>query len=328
MAASLLKEAIVDFFFAMYPAEASVFTASDAFVVCVCLCVYSFVASVVTGNCSKVDQLWSITPVVYVWMYYHQYHNEAGARPHHDRLLLLCCLITLWGGRLTYNFWKKGGYGNLISHEEDYRWPVLRDLIASPLAFFVFNLTFIATYQNLLLFLIAAPSAYEIMTQTSAVTLTFKDLAFAASFLFFLAMETIADQQHWNFQTKKYDFSGKERLNHKNRDIREGFYTGGLFRYCRHPNYFAEQMMWVSVACAPLAADGWTAHGREAAVLGHFIGVILLILLFQGSMAFGEYITLSKYPGYAAYQQSTSQCLPVPWSPILWELEAAERKKK
>ena len=41
-------------------------------------------------------------------------------------------------------------------------------------------------------------------------------------------------------------------------------------------------------------------------------GVIFLILLFQGSMAFSESITLSKYPSYADYQLFTSQCIPVP----------------
>ncbi len=41
-------------------------------------------------------------------------------------------------------------------------------------------------------------------------------------------------------------------------------------------------------------------------------GFIILILLFQGSMSFGESITLSKYPAYADYQLRTSQCVPFP----------------
>ena len=51
-------------------------------------------------------------------------------------------------------------YGNLITHEEDYRWPILRKKM-HPILFLIFNLTFIATYQNVLLFLIAAP-VYEL----------------------------------------------------------------------------------------------------------------------------------------------------------------------
>jgi hypothetical protein len=37
-------------------------------------------------------------------------------------------------------------YGNLIHHEEDYRWPILRAKM-HPLVFQIFNLTFIACYQ-------------------------------------------------------------------------------------------------------------------------------------------------------------------------------------
>jgi steroid 5-alpha reductase family enzyme len=40
------------------------------------------------------------------------------------------------------------------------------------------------------------------------------------------------------------------------------------------------------------------------------VGILLLVMLFQCSMAFGESITSSKYPLYKQYQKSTSQCIP------------------
>jgi steroid 5-alpha reductase family enzyme len=66
--------------------------------------VYSFVWSIICHNYSKVDQIWSVIPIVYVWIYFFQYPVV------HYRLLVLCILVTLWGSRLTFNFWRKGGY--------------------------------------------------------------------------------------------------------------------------------------------------------------------------------------------------------------------------
>eukprot|EP00600_Ochromonadales_sp_CCMP1393_P010006 CAMPEP_0174955158 /NCGR_PEP_ID=MMETSP0004_2-20121128/828_1 /TAXON_ID=420556 /ORGANISM="Ochromonas sp., Strain CCMP1393" /LENGTH=109 /DNA_ID=CAMNT_0016203059 /DNA_START=534 /DNA_END=863 /DNA_ORIENTATION=- len=88
-------------------------------------------------------------------------------------------------------------------------------------------------------------------------------------------------------------------------EIRQGFYQSGLFKYSRHPNYFAEQSMWVTVYLFSITPPGsklvnWT-----------ITGCIQLILLFMGSMSFGESITLGKYPEYQEYQKSTSQCIPM-----------------
>lgn len=118
---------------------------------------YSFLWSLLGRNCSKVDQIWSVTPVVFAWHFLLHHLLREGVL--HARLTLLAVLVSLWGVRLTYNFYRKGGYGDLLTHEEDYRWPILRKMM-HPFVFWVlFNLCFIATYQNVLLFLIAAPAA-------------------------------------------------------------------------------------------------------------------------------------------------------------------------
>ena len=70
------------------------------------------------------------------------------------RLLLMTALVALWGGRLTFNFARKGGYRK---GGEDYRWAVVRRRMPTR-AFAVFNVLFIAGYQNLLLLLISLPA--------------------------------------------------------------------------------------------------------------------------------------------------------------------------
>lgn len=260
---------------------------------------YSFVWSILCNNVSKVDQIWSIIPVVYSWLFwFHHFLNNDGVA--HLRLTVVTLLMTAWGVRLTYNFWIKGGYGNLITHEEDYRWPILRERM-HPAVFFLFNLTFIATYQNTLLYLIAFPT-YFVMKGPSA-AFTWVDLFASAAFLSFFAMETIADRQHYLFQTYKCSLSPSERKKHPIKDVREGFYQSCLWKYSRHPNYFAEQSMWVCVYCFVIPATGRIFHPS-------CIGWILLVILFQGSMAFSESITKAKYPAYSEYQKRVSCCIP------------------
>jgi steroid 5-alpha reductase family enzyme len=49
-----------------------------------------------------------------------------------------------WSTRLTYNYWRKGGY---TVGSEDYRWELLQKKIKGPL-WFIFNVTFISLIQS------------------------------------------------------------------------------------------------------------------------------------------------------------------------------------
>ena len=298
--------------------EDSCFAAHDSLASGIYLCcafiIYSFVWSIVGRNCSKVDQIWSIVPVVYCWHFFLHYCSTTNEI--HYRMLLLASLVTLWGTRLTYNFWRKDGYGTFFTHEEDYRWPILRKKM-HPVVFLIFNLTFIATYQNVLLFWIAVP-AYEVINGPREIAVG--DLVVAGLFAALLIMETVADEQHWVFQSLKHSIPPEQRSKLADPELRQGFYTSGLFKYSRHPNYFAEQAMWLCVflySTTPTIAAGLAASLPLAQIAQQCLhwtglGCIQLMLLFQGSMNFGESITLSKYPAYKDYQAVTSMCIPMP----------------
>lgn len=153
-------------------------------------------------------------------------------------------------------------------------------------------------------------------------------------------IESLADLQHYKFQTLKYSLSPEQRTSHPDGDIRRGFFTSGLFALSRHPNYFAEQSMWVVVYLFSSSHMNISSFSRQ--LLASFpvyqgvlqygvnwtaLGCLLLILLFQGSATFGESVTAKKYPAYRLYQQHTSQFIP--WLPMdkrLFDLE--DRKKK
>src|SRR4051812_43410823 len=161
-------------------------------ITCAVFAALCWVGSLLTGNCSQVDRLWSIAPPLYVISF------AAAAGFGDPRLDVMTILTVLWGARLTYNFARKGGYKR---GSEDYRWPVLRKRLG-PVAFQLLNVTFIATYQNVLLFLIALPAWAAYLGRAAPFGLL--DAVATAGFLLFLAGETIADQQQWTFQSDKH----------------------------------------------------------------------------------------------------------------------------
>lgn len=97
-----------------------------------------FLVSELTRNYSQVDKLWSIMPIVYTWYF-------AGAGGWDSRMVLMAVLATIWGLRLSYNFWRRGGYRWPVwEGEEDYRWGVLRQmpLLQGRLRWGLFNFFF------------------------------------------------------------------------------------------------------------------------------------------------------------------------------------------
>ncbi|WP_106394804.1 DUF1295 domain-containing protein [Enhygromyxa salina] len=248
---------------------------------CAAVAASCWLLSVVTREYSWVDRVWSIAPVAYVGYF-------AWASGWTPRLVLIAALVLAWGARLTFNYARKGGYA---PGGEDYRWAALREAM-SPTAFQVFNFVFIAGFQNALLLLLSLP-AWAAARQTTP--LGWIDAALAFAFVVLLGVETVADQQQWRFQTDK-------RAALERGEPAQPFLTSGLFRYSRHPNFFAEQGMWWVVALFALAAGA-----RDWAVI--FAGPVILVALFQGSTAFTEALSLRKYPSYADYQRSTSKLI-------------------
>lgn len=247
----------------------------------------TWIASLITGDHSWVDRIWSIVPIVYVGAFW------AATGFTDPRLMIMSVLVLLWGARLTFNFARKGGYTGV----EDYRWPILRARM-SPAQFQVFNLLFIVIFQNALLLLIALPALVAYENQATPVGPV--DLLLAALILALLVGEFVADQQQWDFQ------KAKAAAIAAGREPEQRFVTSGLWRFSRHPNFFFEQAQW------------WVLYLMGAAALGaplHWtiVGPVLLTALFIGSTRFTEEITAAKYPEYAEYQRRTSMLIP--WIP-------------
>ena len=68
-----------------------------------------FVLNIVTKDYSWVDRIWSLLPIAFAGhLLYYQVHCDNVLVT--LRQWIMFGFITLWGLRLTYNFYRKGGY--------------------------------------------------------------------------------------------------------------------------------------------------------------------------------------------------------------------------
>lgn len=255
-----------------------------------------FAVGHLTHNNSQVDKLWSILPIGYAWY-------VAYAFGFSDRLVLMAVLVTVWGARLTYNFSRRGAYRwKFWTGEEDYRWEILRNNTLfkdKPGRWFLFHLFFICLYQNGLILLFTLPILVAAKATDQSITLI--DVLLSCAMLLFIVIETVADQQQWNFHQEK------NRLKSSGQSLPEpyakGFVSSGLWKLVRHPNYACEQSIWIVFYFFSVVATGQWVNWSMA-------GCLLLVILFQGSSDFSEGISASKYPAYTDYQNKTGRFFP------------------
>lgn len=108
------------------------------------------------------------------------------------------------------------------------------------------------------------------------------------------------------YQSAKYEYrrTGKVTPGYEKADLERGFVTSGLWAYSRHPNFFAEQAIWIVLY-------QWSCYASNSLYGWMGIGAALLVLLFQGSTAFTESITAGKYPEYSEYQAQIGRIVPM-----------------
>jgi len=264
------------------------------FAVLIIVAIGCLVISELTRNYSQVDKLWSLVPIIYSWITMAAFPSV--------RLYIMAALVTMWGLRLSYNFYRKGGY-NIIpwKGEEDYRWKVLREnpLLKGRFRFGLFNLFFISFYQNALIFLISTPLLLAALNDGN--TMNIIDLVAATVMFTFIVLESIADNQLFRFQGEKKGLRKGNPIYGKS--LEKGFMSEGFWRHVRHPNFTSEQAIWASFYFFSVAASGKWLNFTIA-------GPLLLILLFIGSSAMTESISSGKYPEYKTYKKEVPKFIP------------------
>lgn len=266
-------------------------------IVTLCSVAYCFIVGELARNNSQMDKLWSILPIAYTWII-------ASMGGFSIRLVVMAVLATLWGARLTYNFARKGAYSiKFWSGEEDYRWVLLRQRkeFQPRWKWMIFDLLFISLYQNVLVLIITFPA---LLTVDSPKEFGVVDAIAAIMMLAFIIYETVADEQQWRFHSRKHELLAQgKKLEELPAPYNKGFNTTGLWGVSRHPNYLAEQSIWVAFYVFSIGAGVGVFNWS-------MIGALLLIVLFMGSSVVGEEISASKYPEYKQYCQQVSKFFP------------------
>jgi len=120
------------------------------------------------------------------------------------------------------------------------------------------------------------------------------------------AMETVADAQKLAFLRKMSALGEKNKVC----DV-------GLWKYTRHPNYFAEWMVWNALVIA--AIPSWLAlQANESLFIWIALGLGLLFvsrimyvsLVYATGAVPSEYYSLQKRPDYEAYKKRVNMFFP------------------
>ena len=212
--------------------------------------------------------------------------------------------------RLTFNIWRRGGFKAGV---EDYRWEVLRARLKNPLLLFMFNVLYICLAQSMLLMLHTAPTYVFLLLAAvpEGHTLGASDLVFTLILILMIFIEYLADQQQWEFQSAKkaYQTTASVPPEFTNTfttdDLKRGFVVNGLWSWCRHSNFAAEQAIWLTLYL-------WACYDTRTYFNWSGIGVFALILLFHGSTIVTEEISAGKYPQYKEYQTRVGKFIPRP----------------
>jgi steroid 5-alpha reductase family enzyme len=259
-------------------------------------CVMTLVVYVLwLGNdhLSYIDKIWGLTPVVAGLAFILQ--NSVCSLGFSNTFIFCKVLImAVWGLRLTYNFARKGG----MSMEEDYRWNYVRKMFPQRIVYHIFVFGFVCFYQSLLLWTLIAPLTVRKVQPFDA-----QDIILSGLMLFFIATEAIADQQQWDFhELKKLAAKDKSKAE-LDQDVKRGFLTKGLWKLCRHPNFFSELAIWFCMY--------FFSVGPETGLINWTIVPWLFLLsIFIGSTPFTEKITRSKYPEYDQHIASSWALIP------------------
>lgn len=155
--------------------------------------------------------------------------------------------------------------------------------------------------------MITAPAYLHILASTLPITpiWSLTDLVLSRGLLLALLVEAFADQQQWVYQSAKaaYRTTGVVPRGYTKADLDRGFVVTGLWSFCRHPNYTAEQAIWVLVyqwSCL-VSGELWNWTG---------LGAVAYLALFQGSVRLTENITAEKYKEYKEYQKMVNTFVP------------------
>ncbi|XP_039127854.1 uncharacterized protein LOC120263941 isoform X2 [Dioscorea cayenensis subsp. rotundata] len=205
----------------------------------------------------------------------------------HFRQIVLTVLVVIWGFRLGLFLLMR-----ILQWGEDRRFDEMRNNLGKLAVFWMFQAVWVWTVSLPVTVVNASNRNPSVQA---------RDIIGWIMWSIGITIEATADQQ---------------KLIFKNSPVNKGKWCNvGVWRYCRHPNYFGEILLWwgIFVASTPVL------HGAEWLVI--FGPVFLtLLLLFVSGVPLLEESADKRYGGieeYRLYKNTTSPLVPLP--PAIYE---------
>lgn len=234
-----------------------------------------FCFSTVFTNSSVYDPYWSVQPIVIVVMY------AIAEQKLTLTMILPLVAVLVWGVRLTANW--AYSFRGIEAKYEDWRYQELREKTGK--WFLLVNFFGIHLVPTLIVYACVLPVVYtfEYAPAFSAWSAVF----FALSILAIL-LECVADCTLHKFK----------------KEGGTGFLRKGLWKYCRHPNYLGEILMWWGIALAAVCV-----MPRFAWLIVGAVANTVLFLAVSIPMADRHQ---SRKEGFELYKKNTWSLCPLP----------------
>ncbi len=258
-------------------------------VTCICTIVI-WIFSVANGNSSIYDPYWVIAPP-FLAVAIKASGGGGLFGPWNLRQVCIFICLFIWAGRY-HIFYRWSGWSTGLLHE-DWRYEQMRNF---PLPYWLISLLGMHLFPTLLVYFAFAPAALVLGALPSLqASFNFLDVIGLAGAISAVAILYFADEQLRKFRlTNEYSLGGT--------------YTGGLWKYSRHPNYFGEVLFWLSMI--PFAVAAGIAGNSPVLV---FAGPIVMALFFRFSAWLMDVRSLQRRLEYRKVMESTSPM--VPWPP-------------
>jgi steroid 5-alpha reductase family enzyme len=235
-----------------------------------------FAFSVFFNNSSLYDPYWSVAPIPIA-----AYWLGCNPEPPGPRQIAIISLIALWGIRLTAN-WLARWHG---LSDEDFRYVEIRQ--KSGHWYWPASLVAIHLMPSVWVFLGLLPVLPAL--STAGRSIGWLDLVALSTTTTAVLVEAVADLQLRAFL--------------KGRGDRAAILDTGLWKLCRHPNYFGEVLFWWGLFLFGMAADpkwSWTA-----------VGPISITLLFSlVSIPWMDRRMLANHPAWAERMRTLPALIP------------------
>jgi steroid 5-alpha reductase family enzyme len=236
-----------------------------------------WIVSLLLRNASIVDIFWGPGFVLSAWVFFAL--TPDGYLP---RKLLVVVLASIWGLRLGLHILVRN-WGK----PEDFRYQVWRKEEGASWWWRSFIKVFLL--QGVLLWIISIPLLAAQFGPWPA-ALTILDALAVAVWAYGFFFEAVGD---WQLSRFRANPANKGKL-----------FTGGVWRYSRHPNYFGDAAQWWGYFLLAAATGAWWTVYSPLIMTG--------LLLKVSGVALLEKTLKSSKPGYEEYIATTSSFIPLP----------------